>query len=194
MSLPWGVGGGRCCGLSSLLSMLWRRHWGAWSKEGAGTLDLQEQSSLSLDFLFPAFSRWTAEDLAFIRLSINSFLDQLSRVIRNTQRHWLPPRQSLGWGKGLRPNLVFPTRQGIHNSNYATLLSSNRHFVMWVYVFACTGLWYLLGHLLCFPAAWGVGYFSVYSAENKSKLLFCVSGSFQLMCFWIKKKNFRFLY
>ena len=40
--------------------------------------------------------RWTAEDLAFIRLSINPFLDQLSWVIRNTQRHWLPPRQSLG--------------------------------------------------------------------------------------------------
>ena len=40
--------------------------------------------------------RWTAEDLAFIRLSINPFLDQLSRLIRNTQRHGLPPRQSLG--------------------------------------------------------------------------------------------------
>ena len=84
--------------------------------------------------------RWTAEDLAFIRLSINPFLDQLSWVIRNTQRHGLPPRQSLGWGKGLRPNLLSPTRQGIRNSNYATLLSSNRHFVLWVYVFACTGL------------------------------------------------------
>ncbi|CAI9150346.1 unnamed protein product [Rangifer tarandus platyrhynchus] len=40
--------------------------------------------------------RWTAEDLAFIRLSINPFLDQLSLVIRITQRHGLPPPQSLG--------------------------------------------------------------------------------------------------
>ena len=97
---------------------------------------------------------------------------------------WAPTSPSLSWGKGLRPNLVSPIGQGIKNSNYDTLLSSNRHFVIWIYLFACTGLWYLLVHLLSFPAAWGVGCFSVYSAENKSKLLFCVSVSFQLMHFW----------
>ena len=60
-------------------------------RRGAGTLDVQEQSSLSPDFLFPAFSRWTAEDLASIRLSMNAFLDQLSPVIRNIRSFGLPP-------------------------------------------------------------------------------------------------------
>ena len=35
--------------------------------------------------------RWTAEDLASIRLSMNAFLDQLSLVIRNIQSLGLPP-------------------------------------------------------------------------------------------------------
>ncbi|XDA90562.1 hypothetical protein R6Z07F_020162 [Ovis aries] len=39
--------------------------------------------------------RWTAEDLAFIRLSLNPFLDQLSLVIRNIRSLGIPPRQSL---------------------------------------------------------------------------------------------------
>ncbi|KAB0336987.1 hypothetical protein FD754_025426 [Muntiacus muntjak] len=39
--------------------------------------------------------RWTAEDLAFIQLSMNPFLDQLSLVIRNIRSLGLPPRQSL---------------------------------------------------------------------------------------------------
>uniref|UniRef100_A0A8C6DN17 L antigen family member 3 n=1 Tax=Moschus moschiferus TaxID=68415 RepID=A0A8C6DN17_MOSMO len=39
--------------------------------------------------------RWTAEDLAFIRLSMNPFLDQLSLVIQNIQSLGPPPRQSL---------------------------------------------------------------------------------------------------
>uniref|UniRef100_A0AAA9S6H1 L antigen family member 3 n=1 Tax=Bos taurus TaxID=9913 RepID=A0AAA9S6H1_BOVIN len=38
--------------------------------------------------------RWTADDLAFIRLSMNPFLDQLSLVIRNIRSLGLPPRQS----------------------------------------------------------------------------------------------------
>ncbi|XP_043313710.1 EKC/KEOPS complex subunit LAGE3-like isoform X2 [Cervus canadensis] len=38
---------------------------------------------------------WTAEDLAFIRLSMNPFLDQLSLVIRNIRSLGLPPRRSL---------------------------------------------------------------------------------------------------
>ncbi|KAI4554571.1 hypothetical protein MJG53_019870 [Ovis ammon polii x Ovis aries] len=38
---------------------------------------------------------WTAEDLAFIRLSLNPFLDQLSLVIRNIRSLGIPPRQSL---------------------------------------------------------------------------------------------------
>uniref|UniRef100_A0A8C3YAG3 L antigen family member 3 n=1 Tax=Catagonus wagneri TaxID=51154 RepID=A0A8C3YAG3_9CETA len=44
--------------------------------------------------------RWTAEDLALCRTAINSFLDQLSLVIRNIWRFVPPPPKSLGEGKG----------------------------------------------------------------------------------------------
>ncbi|XP_005227789.1 EKC/KEOPS complex subunit LAGE3-like [Bos indicus x Bos taurus] len=40
--------------------------------------------------------RWTADDLAFIRLSINPFLDQLFVVIDNIRSLATPPPQSLG--------------------------------------------------------------------------------------------------
>ncbi|MXQ99201.1 hypothetical protein E5288_WYG021636 [Bos mutus] len=39
---------------------------------------------------------WTADDLAFIRLSINPFLDQLFVVIDNIRSLATPPPQSLG--------------------------------------------------------------------------------------------------
>ncbi|XP_070328720.1 EKC/KEOPS complex subunit LAGE3-like [Odocoileus virginianus] len=35
--------------------------------------------------------RWTAEDLAFIRIPINLFLDQLSQVIQNIRSLGIPP-------------------------------------------------------------------------------------------------------
>ncbi|OWJ99353.1 hypothetical protein Celaphus_00009687 [Cervus elaphus hippelaphus] len=35
--------------------------------------------------------RWTAEDLAFIRISINPFLDQLSLVIQSIRSLGIPP-------------------------------------------------------------------------------------------------------
>ncbi|KAB0342764.1 hypothetical protein FD754_019690 [Muntiacus muntjak] len=40
--------------------------------------------------------RWTAEDVAFIQLSINPFLDQLFLVIENIRSLAIPPPQSLG--------------------------------------------------------------------------------------------------
>ncbi|XP_059241893.1 EKC/KEOPS complex subunit LAGE3-like [Mustela nigripes] len=43
--------------------------------------------------------RWTAEDPVFFRISINSFLDQLSLVIRNIRGFGTPPPRSLGPGK-----------------------------------------------------------------------------------------------
>ena len=39
-------------------------------------------------------------------------------------------------------------------------LKRNRHLIVWVSFVACTGLPYLLAHLLCFQAAWWVGCFS----------------------------------
>ncbi|XP_037368666.1 EKC/KEOPS complex subunit LAGE3-like [Talpa occidentalis] len=43
---------------------------------------------------------WTAEDPVLFRISINSFLDQLSLVIRNIRRMWPPSAPTPGRGKG----------------------------------------------------------------------------------------------
>ncbi|XP_006171137.1 EKC/KEOPS complex subunit LAGE3-like [Tupaia chinensis] len=44
--------------------------------------------------------RWTAEDPVLFRISINSFLDRLSLVVRNIQRLGLPASLKQGRGKG----------------------------------------------------------------------------------------------
>ncbi|XP_058141523.1 EKC/KEOPS complex subunit LAGE3-like [Dasypus novemcinctus] len=43
--------------------------------------------------------RWTAEDLGILRISINTFLNELSLIVWNIQRFGLPFPPSLGWEK-----------------------------------------------------------------------------------------------
>lgn len=110
--VEWGEGSG-CYFLSSLLRVLWWRHWGDWYKEVGWYPGPIGTSPFNL--IFPTFSRWTAEDVAFIRIPINLFLDQLPLVIQNIRSLGIPP--FLGWGKRVKPNLVSPTRQCIEHSN-----------------------------------------------------------------------------
>uniref|UniRef100_A0A8C8YMN6 L antigen family member 3 n=1 Tax=Prolemur simus TaxID=1328070 RepID=A0A8C8YMN6_PROSS len=43
--------------------------------------------------------RWASEDTGLLRISINSFLDHLSLVMRSIHRIWPPFPLSLGWEK-----------------------------------------------------------------------------------------------
>lgn len=50
-------------------------------------VDLKRSPIISLIVSVPLnFSRWTTEDPVLFRISINTFLDQLSLVMRNIQR------------------------------------------------------------------------------------------------------------
>ena len=50
-------------------------------------VDLKRSPSISLIVSVSVnFSRWTTEDPVLFRISINTFLDQLSLVMRNIQR------------------------------------------------------------------------------------------------------------
>lgn len=90
-----GGGGGRCPGGRCVLECP-RRGGRGGARWPAPPPHLSPATSFAFCL---SFSRWTAEDPVFFRISINSFLDQLSLVIRNIRGFGTPPPRSLGPGK-----------------------------------------------------------------------------------------------
>ena len=58
---------------------------------GGGLVPWTYRKDLPFNLIFPAFSRWTAEDLAFSQISINPFLYQLSLAIQSIRSFGIPP-------------------------------------------------------------------------------------------------------